>query len=437
MALLHKNNQTDQNKDIRAGHDAGHTTAHDSDVMDITPCWLGYFALVVVGVCIVLTRLFAFAPVILCLPLCFVVFQHKLSVLRALKGQRIVVFIFSALIILCALSSFWSVNGDDSLEKTMKMLAVMVPSLFLFVMLGQYRIQILPRNPVAILAFCVLISAVAVIEFAFDFPLYRLVRGLSVDETVHSIVWNSGLTAMWVLFFPLLMRAFSLLDAQHDKRVFYLLFGILAAMSMYLLGVTASQSAQLVFVVGLLTAFVFPYKYKWSWRILGFALAAGMVGAPFIAIAVYGFMDDGFNFAEGSFLYKAAGVKRLEIWYFVAEKIMENPWYGFGVEATRSIAFDNPGRYWPSNTVLHPHNAALQLWLEFGIVGILFGTCVCLYILKRISGIVQNRLSCMVLGGYAAWFCVSMTSYGLWQGWFLGFSLLCCSFLISRGKLTV
>src|SRR6185436_143672 len=61
---------------------------------------------------------------------------------------------------------------------------------------------------------------------------------------------------------------------------------------------------------------------------------------------------------------------RLCIWQFVGARIAEKPLLGWGLDSSRSI----PGGEvecvdeGPSIS-LHPHDAALQVWLELGIVG--------------------------------------------------------------------
>jgi len=72
-------------------------------------------------------------------------------------------------------------------------------------------------------------------------------------------------------------------------------------------------------------------------------------------------------------------VYRLHIWRFVADKIAEKPVLGWGAGASRRLGTDDVGVLVdPTFGILgepipiHPHNAIMQVWLEFGLVGALF-----------------------------------------------------------------
>src|SRR5436190_23671517 len=61
---------------------------------------------------------------------------------------------------------------------------------------------------------------------------------------------------------------------------------------------------------------------------------------------------------------------RLEIWDFVSRYALRHPLHGFGIEATRAVeAFDSQQIYQKKATILHPHNFAIQMWIEFGLIG--------------------------------------------------------------------
>lgn len=67
---------------------------------------------------------------------------------------------------------------------------------------------------------------------------------------------------------------------------------------------------------------------------------------------------------------------RLLIWEFTSERIAEQPVYGWGLGASRSFGEthylnDEKHRFFTEAIPLHPHNGALQVWLELGVIGIL------------------------------------------------------------------
>jgi O-antigen ligase len=75
--------------------------------------------------------------------------------------------------------------------------------------------------------------------------------------------------------------------------------------------------------------------------------------------------------------------------------------------------------YFPDAGVLHPHNGALQIWYEFGVVGALFAAAIWGAIVHRIANLPHNaRAICFAALTTIA--VVSYISHGLWQSWWLG-----------------
>jgi O-antigen ligase len=69
-------------------------------------------------------------------------------------------------------------------------------------------------------------------------------------------------------------------------------------------------------------------------------------------------------------------VYRLHIWDFTTDRIIEKPVLGWGAGASKRIGTDAEGVMVDPNfgeigepIPIHPHNAVLQVWLEFGLVG--------------------------------------------------------------------
>jgi O-antigen ligase len=66
---------------------------------------------------------------------------------------------------------------------------------------------------------------------------------------------------------------------------------------------------------------------------------------------------------------------------------------------------------------LHPHNLALQVWLELGAVGAaLMALLLAMLALSAVGG--------AACGTYAAGLVISMLSYGAWQYWWVAAMLL-------------
>jgi O-antigen ligase len=137
-----------------------------------------------------------------------------------------------------------------------------------------------------------------------------------------------------------------------------------------------------------------------------------------------------------------SAVHRLVIWDFAAARIAEKPITGWGLEASRAIP---GGRARPDAATLdrlnirapaqrqflamphvelmplHPHNGALQLWLELGGIGALIGAA-----LIRALGVAASRSAAPAVGAgmLASAAVTGMLSFGLWQAWWVASLLL-------------
>ncbi len=138
---------------------------------------------------------------------------------------------------------------------------------------------------------------------------------------------------------------------------------------------------------------------------------------------------------------------RLKIWGFAADRALEKPFTGWGLDASRRI----PGGQdpivpadlgLPRDEVLpdvlkrmeirlkndyrlkflrlHPHNAALQVWLELGLVGVVL----LLVILGRAIWLVSRRSEPHAVPVLAGGIVLASLSFGIWQGWWLAVLLL-------------
>jgi O-antigen ligase len=180
-----------------------------------------------------------------------------------------------------------------------------------------------------------------------------------------------------------------------------------------------SQSAQLALIFALAFYFLYPHRSALMGIILFTLVALYVLFFPFVMPLIHDFIPASIN--NLSFFQNSYATIRLDVWDFVSRYIVQNPWLGQGLEFTRSFeGFDTAGTHFEGKTVLHPHNAVLQLWIELGVVGALF-------LLAAIGGIMVALYRQQDLLARKAGLCILMTfllmnsfSYGLWQGWWIG-----------------
>ena len=137
-----------------------------------------------------------------------------------------------------------------------------------------------------------------------------------------------------------------------------------------------------------------------------------------------------------------SAVHRLVIWDFAAQRIAEKPLTGWGLEASRAMpggqaqpdaaTLDRLNIKAPAQRQflalphvgvmpLHPHNGALQLWLELGGMGALIGAALMLALGYAAS---RSAVPAVGAGMLASAAVTGMLSFGLWQAWWVASLLL-------------
>jgi O-antigen ligase len=115
----------------------------------------------------------------------------------------------------------------------------------------------------------------------------------------------------------------------------------------------------------------------------------------------------------------ASWAHRERIWRFVSDRISERPIVGHGLDASRGFGDQVP---------LHPHNGALQIWLELGLLGAILATALWLWLVWRIGVMTDPFSRAAAAASLAAYAVIGALSFGVWQEWWLGlgaFAALC------------
>ncbi len=124
---------------------------------------------------------------------------------------------------------------------------------------------------------------------------------------------------------------------------------------------------------------------------------------------------------------------RRRIWAFVISRIHQRPWLGWGLGNSRAV----PGAHTQISPgvellPLHPHNAALQLWLELGSVGAVLGAAFFLLVVRSLYRALPDRTEfALALALLAAAVVNGMVSYNLWHAWWLAFIAVASCFAVA------
>jgi O-antigen ligase len=338
-------------------------------------------------------------------------------------------FDLKTLTILCLIlglgfcSSLWAVSAEETIDRSIKLSAVILSGyIFLSAIktientdhLNLFR----PLLPLTLSFACTLI----VFELNMDALSYKLIRG-DFDIKVRDHVFNRGAVSITLCFFSALALLFY-------TKIHHIIKLIFIASTLALMLCTDSQSAQLAILLGLITFFVFPFKTSIAWNLLIIVISLLIILAPFLSSWLFNTLATSLD--SMAFFSKGYAAHRLEIWDYVSRYALNSPYWGYGLEATRTITdFDSQEIYQKGTSILHPHNFALQLWLEFGVLGAIVGAMFCSYLILKIKNLDCLLCKKIMLSTYISTLSVAATGYGMWQSWWVGlifFSLGLCIF---------
>ncbi len=336
---------------------------------------------------------------------------------RLYSGTILALFVFAAA------SSIWSPFQTPVIDFSNGVAVSEVPRIGLLLLaagaliaatqaLNVSRAQLIGR--VAVIAFLVQVAIVVVLTIFERQAIEFFYPGRPDDEGVQNISRNCLIMAA---AFPFL--TISLTEGR--KRT----LGIIAVVM-----ILAAESAVLVYRevhAGLLAIFAAAICYaivrlapRQGFRIIGGLIVLAIMSAPL----VFQFISAGVEAASAA----SSMEYRQLIWARVLEIIQEEPLLGQGVGALRSYQELIPAGEFTGQLLIpnHPHNMALQLWAELGLVGAAMLSLVIMLAAFRLPKPVQlgstaPRIA-MLAGVTLA---IGVVSFDLWNpGWWGAVSLL-------------
>ena len=172
-------------------------------------------------------------------------------------------------------------------------------------------------------------------------------------------------------------------------------------------GVTLGYDAPLLALVAALVAGLAVAAWPmWGPRALGALGALYFLGAPAIVWALR--RSGWYDVLEKD--VSLSWSQRMGYWRHAADWIGDHPLRGWGVDASRMFS---PG------IKLHPHDSALQIWLELGLIGAMAAAVFWVALLSGMSR--KTRDPALAISGATAiaYLTFSAVSFGVWQEWWL------------------
>jgi O-antigen ligase len=150
----------------------------------------------------------------------------------------------------------------------------------------------------------------------------------------------------------------------------------------------------------------------WVWprsapKALALAAGAGALVMPLVVLGIR-------VFGLGEHL-PLSWSQRVSYWSYAIDRIAEHPWRGWGLDASRAFS---------PHIQLHPHNGALQIWLELGAVGAALGALVWAFAFRRLARDERSLVAAGAAGSLAVYYFFGAVSFGVWQEWWLALGAL-------------
>jgi O-antigen ligase len=301
-------------------------------------------------------------------------------------------------------SALWSVNPVRSLVVAARLAGLFTVGLGLAAGAG---LVAAPRR----LTFLLLIGmALGIAMVAIELATGGGLNSLVSDRAYRPTQLNQA-----SISFALLVLPASALLISLGQTIFATLLAAVTAVMVYELAGTAAKA---VLLAGVAMSLLL---YRARPLVAGVALAvsvAAIVAAPL----TFARLERLPGLGETADSFKISAGHRLLIWSFAGDRIAERPVTGWGLDASRAIpSGDDPIRPGEPWMPLHPHNAALQVWLELGAPGAAVFALLTAIVWGALARVEWPPVFAAAAGAsLTIAFLGCFTTYGIWQEWWLG-----------------
>ncbi|MBI08816.1 MAG: hypothetical protein CMM55_04760 [Rhodospirillaceae bacterium] len=317
---------------------------------------------------------------------------------------------FLLLFVWAAITLTWSVDGEGAVRKLASLAALGLPCSY--VLLRSYQISEEERRILrpAVCMGAALGLGLAMFEVATKGFIMMELLGRQPPDGNYSGLLNRA---------PAVLLLFAWLAAAATAKGGWIFITIGAVMAYAL----PSESALVAYGIAIL---VYCGVYA-APKLLRFLLPTAMAATLLIGPSLFAVIDKPVRQFLGD--GNSSIVHRLQIWEFTNKHIQENPLTGLGFNGSRQA----PGgseRYILRNNLgqmigqgdrlpLHPHNGAMQIWLELGLPGaILIASLAALTGYRAIS-LRKRRDAATAAGLVTTAFLIWLLSFGVWQSWWV------------------
>lgn len=332
-----------------------------------------------------------------------------LPALRVTDEDRPAAVLLLLILVWAAMSAAWSpFHPSKANNNTALKLALQLP-LYWSAYCGARRADPgLKRLALKVLAWgTALLALVLLAEFATDAAIYERLHVALYEPIRHDLaeVNVAHSTFILMLLAPLAFGA-GLRTGATPWLALLMIAGAVAP------GLRFKAEAPTVAAVVAVSMFLGAWRWSRAGpRILAAGAAIYVLGAPLVILGL-----------------RAAGVyeplqrqveeswsMRLSFWAHAVDWLKDHPIRGWGLDASRTFG---PG------IILHPHDGALQVWLELGAVGAVLCAAFWVVTLRRLERPLSNVTGASVTAAAAVYLLFGALNFGAWQEWWLALGAL-------------
>ena len=250
------------------------------------------------------------------------------------------------------------------------------------------------------------LSVMLIIEAVTGAAVYQALRQaigdpIRPDLAVRNVA--QGVFVLAVLWGPAALAAL---------RLGWWQLSVLMAAGVVAGGVGLNADAPLIALAGASLAGAAVYRWPViAPRVLGAGAGFFFLATPLIlwalrAQGIYGALQERVSLSWSM---------RMDYWSYAVDWISDKPLKGWGLDASRMFG---PG------IRLHPHDAALQVWLELGVIGAAAATVFWVTIFHRQERSHPDLGAAAGAAAAVSYLTFAAVSFGVWQEWWLALGAL-------------
>lgn len=342
------------------------------------------------------------------------------------RPDRFIALALGLFLVWSGISLSWSVGGGKAVGAWTGFLYIWIPGFCLLSLLPRIGDGVARRVAWWLLPAMALGVVLFAVEMSFDQPIQHLFA--SADKEPLDFERDINRAALLV---ALMAGPAALLIWRMGYR-----WDAMAAIAVPLLLAAGSTSqSALAALLGLLIILGLALL---SWRLVSGMLAMGILAGLALCGPIAQWMKQA-GLADASWIPYSFR-HRIMTWDFVAGRLGDHPWLGYGLEGSRAVP-GGDGQFFihgaGSVPVLpvHPHNLFQQVRLELGWIGAALVGLLLLAILRRLTRL-DAAIRPMALALFGSAILTQCFAYGAWQAWLICGMLFAGMLVALAGRIT-